>query len=196
MDSFLVSSIFLLACCALLFIAKRYQKSIIESYIFANQLKTKAEDAYQDKIKNFNLRLKNESDKHHGETLKILNEKEQALKILKHMGEAVLTTDELGRINYLNPIAEVYLGWDKDNILNKNIELIFNIYDEKSQQKIACPFEKCINSERNVKSSNKAKLIRRDKVEYSVDYCMSPMFNKISEIDRHSLSIQRCHRKT
>ncbi len=182
LESLYMLTILLTTLFTLLFIAKKYQSTIVQSYSIAVDIKNKAEVNYQKQLKNFNLQFKKEADKFKNETQVILDEKEHALKTLKYIGEAIITTNSTGKITYLNPIAEIYLGWDKDLIINKNIEMVFNIYDELSKVKLSCPFEKCINSLSNVYSNNKTKLVRRDKVEYSVEYCISPIFDASSRI--------------
>lgn len=181
-QSFFMLMLLLTTSLALIFIAKKYQNTIVQSYSIAVDIKNKAEIAYQKQIRNFNLQFKKEADRYKNETQIILDEKEHALKTLKCIGEAIITTDSVGKITYINPIAEIYLGWNKDVVINKNIDMVFNIYDETSKVKLSCPFEKCINSASNVNSNNKTKLIRRDKVEYSVEYCMSPIIDTASRI--------------
>ncbi|MCW9024942.1 MAG: EAL domain-containing protein [Gammaproteobacteria bacterium] len=57
-------------------------------------------------------------------------EKERAQITLKSIGDAVITTDKYGRIEYLNPIAEKITGHFSHNVQGQLITDIFKAYDE------------------------------------------------------------------
>ncbi|WP_348535401.1 PAS domain-containing protein [Komarekiella delphini-convector] len=46
------------------------------------------------------------------------------------MGDAVITTDVLGRIQYLNPIAETLTGWSQSEAQGLPIKEVFQIVNE------------------------------------------------------------------
>ena len=64
-------------------------------------------------------------------------EKEKAQITLKSIGDAVITTDENGRVDYLNPVAEKITGYITREVSGKPITQIFKAYDEVNQRWLA-----------------------------------------------------------
>ena len=64
-------------------------------------------------------------------------EKEKAQITLKSIGDAVITTDENGRVDYLNPVAEKITGYITHEVSGKPITQIFKAYDEINQRWLA-----------------------------------------------------------
>jgi len=64
-------------------------------------------------------------------------EKEKAQITLRSIGDAVSTTDENGRVDYLNPVAEKIKGDITHEVSGKPITQIFKAYDEVNQRWLA-----------------------------------------------------------
>ena len=60
---------------------------------------------------------------------------------LESIGEAVITTDELGNITFMNPMAQKITGWDQEESIGKSLENIFKIMDEKTEEPIDLSIE-------------------------------------------------------
>ncbi len=166
----------------LVIIARNYQYSLKNSYALASSVSRKAREIYEDnEITRFdNLKLKKEAENFRRESMRIVNEKEQALKTLQSINEGVITTDSIGKINYINPVAEIYLGWDKREVLGKRIDSVFRTVEEKTRKKLVMPVEKCLNNTGAVNSNGKSILVRRDGVEYAIEYTLTPITDRQS----------------
>ncbi len=57
-------------------------------------------------------------------------EKERAQVTLQSIGDAVITTDREGRIDYMNPVAEQLSGWGKDEARGENLGTVLRLLDE------------------------------------------------------------------
>ncbi len=176
-DSLLFFSLIISTGIALSFISKKYQQTINQSYLLAMDIKSSSEKLHHEHMEKYNLQYKNKITKQKSETKKITEEKEHVVKTLKSIGEAILTTDSAGKITYINPIAEVYLGWEKEYALGKHIDLILNIFEETTNTKINSIFESCISTFNTINGNSRTKLLRRDKVEYYIDYSISPIMD-------------------
>ena len=64
-------------------------------------------------------------------------EKEKARITLKSIGDAVITTDKNGLVDYLNPVAEKITGFITHEARNKLITEVFRAYDETNQRWLA-----------------------------------------------------------
>lgn len=166
----------------LIIVARNYQASLKESYSLASSVSKQAREIYEDneQTRFTNLKLKKEAENHRLESQKIVNEKEQALKTLQSINDGVITTDSMGKINYINPVAEVFLGWEKQEVIGKRISKVFNLVDEKTRKKMTVPFEKCLDQKSILNSNGSSLLVRRDSVEYAIEYTLTPITDKQS----------------
>lgn len=72
-----------------------------------------------------------------------LKESEQWLATtLKSISDAVITTDEQGRIRFMNPVAEKLLGKNQTETLGLPLDDILKLRDEKTRESISTPFKK------------------------------------------------------
>jgi PAS domain S-box-containing protein len=53
---------------------------------------------------------------------------------LASIGDAVITTDEKGRVTFLNPVAETLTGWAEKDAKGKPLEEVFNIVHEQTRK--------------------------------------------------------------
>jgi len=60
------------------------------------------------------------------------NEKELAEVTLHSIVDGVITTDADGRIEYLNPVAESFLGWSSAEARGKPLSEVYRVVDERS----------------------------------------------------------------
>jgi diguanylate cyclase (GGDEF)-like protein/PAS domain S-box-containing protein len=67
---------------------------------------------------------------------KLEHEKELAEVTLHSIVDGVITTDAKGRVEYLNPVAEQYLGWTTAQAAGKPLSEIYRVLDERSGRPI------------------------------------------------------------
>ncbi len=181
-DAFITSGLILFTGIALAFISKKYQNTINQSYSLAMDIKHTSEKMHLEHMEKFSQAYKKNITKHKTETKRVIEEKDHVVKTLTSIGEAILTTDAKGKITYINPVAEVYLGWQKQHAIGQHIDLILNIFEESSNKKIHSIFERCVNSYSTITGTNQTKLLRKDKVEYYIDYSISPIMDSAHDI--------------
>lgn len=105
----------------------------------------------------------------------VWQEKERAEVTLHSIGDAVITTDAEGRVEYLNPVAEALTGWSSAQARGLPLAQVFNIINESTRQTVASPVERCIAECRAVGSANHTVLIRRDGQEFAIDDSAAPI---------------------
>ncbi len=69
-------------------------------------------------------------------------EKERAEVALYSIGEAVVTTDERGRVDRLNAAAERLTGWSAEQAIGRDIREIVPLVREKDDQPLSSPFQR------------------------------------------------------
>lgn len=97
-----------------------------------------------------------------GKEAAIHREKELAQVTLQSIGDAVITTDEWGRIAYLNPVAERLTGWTSHEAAGLALPKVFQIVNELTGQPIENPVAKVLRSGETVGLTNHTALVSRD----------------------------------
>ena len=105
----------------------------------------------------------------------VWQEKERAMVTLHSIGDAVISTDARGGIEYLNPVAEELTGWNNEEARGKPLLKAFRISSENGE-KLENPVEYCIHEGKaGGFSSNNAVLTDREGHKYVIEYVASPI---------------------
>jgi diguanylate cyclase (GGDEF)-like protein/PAS domain S-box-containing protein len=105
----------------------------------------------------------------------LYGEKERIRVTLASIGDAVITADVAGRVDYLNPSAERLTGWSKDEVYGQNFCQVFHIIDESSRDPIENPMQRCFQDAHIVGLATNTLLVCRNGQERSIDYSASPI---------------------
>ena len=95
-------------------------------------------------------------------TSDLANARELAETTLKSIGDAVLTTDEQGRIVSMNPVAESLMGWKLTEIHKQLAWDVFKVVNQMDQKPVECPVKRCLQQDKIIHLENNSNLIRRD----------------------------------
>lgn len=112
----------------------------------------------------------------------IWEEKERAQVTLKSIGDAVITTDAVGNVEYLNPVAEEITGWTNAEAKGRPLIKVFRIFNEITGGPAEDPVSKCIREGRIVGLANHTVLINRDGRRFAIEDSASPIKNREGEI--------------
>jgi len=126
-------------------------------------------------MKIFASRAEAEIDRKNAEN-ELMDEKERAQTSLNSIGDGVITTDELGLIDFMNPIAEKLTGWSEE--LAKGIILgsVFHLEDEETGDVVPDPALHCIEERRMISPKTENVLVAKNTSRYSIKGSASPMF--------------------
>src|SRR5487761_1347449 len=98
------------------------------------------------------------------------------LLALNSLGEAVIATDNEGRITYLNPAAERLVATPADQAGGKTLEEIVGLVDETDRRLLSDPVRQALTSGGPVTLGRRALLISRaDASERSIELSAAPM---------------------
>jgi len=67
-------------------------------------------------------------------------------QVLISIGDALIATDEQGKITLMNPAAEAVTGWQLKDAVGKDSEAVLKLIDEKTGKKVEDPIEKAIQA--------------------------------------------------
>ena len=109
-------------------------------------------------------------------------EKERAQVTLQSIGDAVITTDTNGLVEYLNPVAEALTGWSMTEAQGLPLRSLVEIVDERTRKLITDPIEMVLREERAVEMGAESVLVRRDRGEIAVDESAAPIRDRSGRI--------------
>ena len=109
-------------------------------------------------------------------------EHERAMVTLESIGDAVITTNNQGIIEYINPIAEQLTGWTLKDAEGKELLEVFNIINEITREPAIDPISRCLKEGQIVALANHTALINRDGMEYVIEDSAAPILNRRKKI--------------
>ena len=112
----------------------------------------------------------------------LFQEKELAQVTLDSIGDAVITTDAIGQIRYLNPVAEVLTGWREQDAQGIPLTQVFKIFHETTRVPVENPIEIALREDRIVELANHTILIARDGREIAIDDSAAPIHDRSGQI--------------
>jgi diguanylate cyclase (GGDEF)-like protein/PAS domain S-box-containing protein len=110
-------------------------------------------------------------------------EKERAQVTLQSIGDAVITTDAHGRIEYLNPVAERFTHWRAAAARGHPVQAICNIVDEETGDTIPDPVAQVLREHTGWTSGDKLNLLRSDGVPIAIDLTATPIRDRAGNMD-------------
>ncbi len=108
---------------------------------------------------------------------KLKREKERAQITLAAIADAVITTDKAGVILSMNPVAEILTGVFEDEAQGKNVDQVFKLIDEKTQEPILCPVLKCLDR-KDVVINDVDHMLQGSDSSFSITDSVAPIFDE------------------
>lgn len=116
---------------------------------------------------------------HHGQTTDNL-----AQLTLASLGEAVLTTNTRGAVEYLNPVAEYLTGWSRQDASGMPLLDVFHVVDELTREPVALAHY--LNGHEGVANAGgnngRRMLISRGGQEYAIEESISPIRDPMGRV--------------
>lgn len=103
--------------------------------------------------------------------------RERAQVTLESIGDAVITTDTRGVIQYLNPVAESITEWSLQEAIDQPLEKVFHVINEFTERLARNPVEECLRLQRIVEVSDACLLVSRSGREYYIEDSAAPIRN-------------------
>jgi diguanylate cyclase (GGDEF)-like protein/PAS domain S-box-containing protein len=105
----------------------------------------------------------------------VFEEKEKAQVTLQSIGDAVITTDAHGRIEYLNPVAEELTGWQSAEVIGRPLTDVFAILNETTRAAVENPVSRCLREGRAIALSDQTVLLNRSGQELAIQDSAAPI---------------------
>jgi diguanylate cyclase (GGDEF)-like protein/PAS domain S-box-containing protein len=112
----------------------------------------------------------------------VFEEKEKAQVTLQSIGDAVITTDAEGRIEYLNPVAEDLTGWESREVCGKPLSEVFGILNEATREPVENPVSRALREGHVIAVSDHAVLLNRRGQEIAIQDSAAPIRDRTAKI--------------
>src|SRR2546421_3418550 len=101
---------------------------------------------------------------------------------LKSIGDAVISTDDAGRVVFMNPVAERLTKWPLADALSRPLAEVFHIANEETRREVESPMEKVLREGYVVGLANHTMLLARDGSEVPIDDSGAPIHDEEGRI--------------
>jgi diguanylate cyclase (GGDEF)-like protein/PAS domain S-box-containing protein len=112
----------------------------------------------------------------------LFTEKQRARVTLDSIGDAVLSTDMLGNVAYLNGVAEKMTGWSKEESFGKPLAQVFNIIDGVTREPSPDPLKLAVEKNKTGELTPNCILIRRDGFEAAIEDSAAPIHDRAGAV--------------
>jgi len=112
----------------------------------------------------------------------LFHQKELAEVTIRSIGDAVITTDRQGRVEYINPAAEQMTGWRNPEARGLPLEKVFEVVNGLTLEPQTNPIATCLRENRVVSLDNNTVLVRRDGVRRYIEDSAAPIRDQAGEL--------------
>ena len=110
------------------------------------------------------------------ENARLIQEQRERLQVtLASIGDAVISTDAEGRVDFLNPVAEELVGWKTEEAASRTLPDVFRIVNENTRQPVENPALRALQDGVIVGLANHTVLISKDGTERPIDDSAAPI---------------------
>lgn len=122
----------------------------------------------------FILREMDQREKHSAE----IRQREEWFRVtLGSIGDAVIATDEQGRVIFINPIGEELIGIKLGHVQGQPVQNVFPIFNELTQKPVENPVAKVLQQGRVMGLANHTVLVRSDGKVIPIEDSAAPIFD-------------------
>ncbi|MGE0124638.1 MAG: PAS domain S-box protein [Vicinamibacterales bacterium] len=104
------------------------------------------------------------------------HDRSETLRVTLHsIGDAVITTDNAGRVTTLNAVAESLTGWTSADAAGQPLDAVFRIVNEDTRRPVENPATTALRDGTVIGLANHTVLVRRDGSEHPIDDSAAPI---------------------
>jgi PAS domain S-box-containing protein len=97
---------------------------------------------------------------------------------LRSIGDAVISTDSVGAVQFMNAVAERLTGWDQQSARGRGLDEVFRIVNEQTRATVENPATKVLREGAIVGLANHTVLIARDGTERPIEDSGAPIVDE------------------
>ncbi|MBN2852625.1 MAG: diguanylate cyclase, partial [Clostridia bacterium] len=101
---------------------------------------------------------------------------------LQSVGDGIISIDRNGNVDFMNPIAQQLTGWNIKDAYGKPFELVFDIVNEFTREKIENPVKKVFETKKIIELANHTVLISKNGSEKPVEDTAAPILDDFDNV--------------
>ncbi len=101
---------------------------------------------------------------------------------LRSIGDAVIATDDDGRVTFMNPVAEALTHWTEGEAQGRTLDEVFSIFSEQTRAVVESPVTKVLREGKVVGLANHTVLRARGGPEIPIDDSGAPIRNEAGRV--------------
>ena len=101
---------------------------------------------------------------------------------LTSIGDGVITCDTMGRVTFINPVAEALSGWNIEEAVGQPIQSVFRIINEKTRQPAEDIVGRVLREKTIVELANHTALVTKDGGEVSIEDSAAPIMDHTGNV--------------
>jgi PAS domain S-box-containing protein len=105
----------------------------------------------------------------------IERQREELHVTLASIGDAVVVTDQAGRVTFLNPVAAGLTGWAPEEAAGRPLDEVFRIVNEQTRAPVPNPVDTVFRENRVVELANHTALVTRDGRDVPIEDTAAPI---------------------
>jgi PAS domain S-box-containing protein len=118
----------------------------------------------------------------HKRGAELAEQKELLAVTLASIGDCIIVSDEQGRLDFMNKVAEQVTGWTLADARGHSTTEVFNIISEETRATVESPVERVIREGVIVGLANHTLLIRKDGNEVPIDDSGAPIHDATGKL--------------
>jgi diguanylate cyclase (GGDEF)-like protein/PAS domain S-box-containing protein len=112
----------------------------------------------------------------------VAREREQAAVTLRSIGEGVITTDEHGKTQYLNRIAEQLTGWSNNEARGLDIAATLPLIDDDGAPLAEHAAQQCLRRRQTINMPSQNQLVTREGRRIAIEESAAPIWSDTGEL--------------
>ncbi len=112
----------------------------------------------------------------------VFQQKERAQVTLQSIGDAVITTDSTGRIDYMNPVAESLTGWESREAQGLTIGEVLTVINDTTREPSESPLVRCLREGQVLGLSEHTVLVSKRGQEIAIQDSAAPIRDRAGNL--------------
>jgi diguanylate cyclase (GGDEF)-like protein/PAS domain S-box-containing protein len=112
----------------------------------------------------------------------VFQQKERAQVTLQSIGDAVITTDAEGRIDYMNPVAESLTGWESREAQGEMIGEVLSVINDTTREPTESPLVRCLREGQLLGLSEHTVLVSKRGQEIAIQDSAAPIRDRAGNL--------------
>ncbi len=109
-------------------------------------------------------------------------EKDLFKTTLLSIGDAIMATDQAGKVILMNEVALQLTGWERDEAIGRSCDEVFHIISEKTRKRCEAPIARVIRTGKTIALANHTILLSKDGTEYPITDSAAPIIGEKGEV--------------